>query len=186
MDNILARDNYIVVRNFIPRQRALDLSQEFVEYCDDFELGGDEQVFSSQSVHNYISFLELLNEKSNFISAQIRETVLPTYCYARHYLNDSILKPHKDRPSCEISVTVHLDGDQDWPIYIKTPQDVTKGITLHPGDAMIYLGMRGKHWRNNYPGQSYTQVFLHYVRSRGECSDYYFDRLNERPKSHHT
>ncbi len=186
MDSILVKNNYLVIRNFIPKDRALELGQEFREYCDELQLGGDEQVFAAQSVHNYISFLELLNEKSNFISAQIRETVIPTYCYARHYLNDSILLPHKDRPSCEISVTVHLDGDRPWPIYIKTPENVTKDVYLHSGDAMVYLGMRGEHWRNNYPGESYTQVFLHYVRSRGECSDYYFDRLNERPKSNQT
>ena len=177
MDNILERNNYLVIRNFISPDRAKQLSREFIDYCNNEDIGGDEQVFSSQSVHDYISFLELLNEKSTFVSAQVRETVLPTYCYARNYLNDALLEIHKDRPSCEVSVTLHLDGDMDWPFYIKTPNGETKSVSLRSGDAMIYLGMRAEHWRNNYQGQSYTQVFLHYVRSRGPNVKHYFDKV---------
>ena len=43
--------------------------------------------------------------------------LLPTYSYARIYKHGDILKRHKDRPSCEISTTVHLGGDK-WPIFI--------------------------------------------------------------------
>ena len=177
MDNILERDNYLVVRNFITPERARNLHTEFVNYCDENDLVSDDQVFSSQVKYDYISFLELLNEKSSFVSAQIRETVLPTYCYARHYLNDAILSAHTDRPACEISVTLHLDGDMDWPFHIMTSDGKQADVTLQSGDAMIYLGMKGKHWRHNYKGQSYTQVFLHYVRSRGPHAKHYFDKL---------
>jgi hypothetical protein len=37
--------------------------------------------------------------------------LIPTYSYARVYEKGSILKRHKDRPSCEISTTVNLGGD---------------------------------------------------------------------------
>ena len=177
MDNILEKNNYLVIRNFIAPDRARNLHREFVEYCDDNDLVADDQVFSSQVQYDYISFLELLNEKSTFVSAQVRETVLPTYCYARHYLNDAVLNSHTDRPSCEVSVTLHLDGDQEWPFHIMTSEGKAAKVILHPGDAMIYLGMRGKHWRRNYRGQSYSQVFLHYVRSRGPHAKHYFDKL---------
>ena len=177
MDKILERNNFLVVRNFIPAARAKALHVEFVQYCEDNDNTSDDQVFSSQVEYNYISFLELLNEKSTFVSKQIRQTVLPTYSYARHYLNDALLKPHKDRPACEISVTLHLDGDQSWSFFIKSSDDRTHEVTLNSGDAMIYLGMRGSHWRNTYRGDSYSQVFLHYVRSRGEYADRYFDKL---------
>ena len=43
--------------------------------------------------------------------------LLPTYSYARIYKKGDILKRHKDRPSCEISTTVHLGGDK-WSIFI--------------------------------------------------------------------
>ena len=34
--------------------------------------------------------------------------LIPTYSYARVYKKGDILKRHKDRPSCEISTTIHL------------------------------------------------------------------------------
>ena len=43
--------------------------------------------------------------------------LIPTYSYARIYKHGDILRRHKDRPSCEISTTIHLGGDK-WPIFI--------------------------------------------------------------------
>ena len=43
--------------------------------------------------------------------------LIPTYSYARLYKKADILKRHKDRPSCEISTTIHLGG-HSWPIFI--------------------------------------------------------------------
>ena len=80
-------------------------------------------------------------------------------------------------PSCEVSVTLHLDGDQEWPFYITKPDGNVAEVSLRSGDAMIYLGMRGSHWRHAYQGESYSQVFLHYVRSRGEHAQHYFDKV---------
>ena len=44
-------------------------------------------------------------------------SLVPTYSYTRIYNKGNILKKHKDRPSCEISTTLHLGGDL-WPIFI--------------------------------------------------------------------
>jgi hypothetical protein len=41
--------------------------------------------------------------------------LLPTYSYARVYKKGDELRRHRDRPSCEISTTVHLGGDP-WSI----------------------------------------------------------------------
>jgi hypothetical protein len=43
--------------------------------------------------------------------------LVPTYSYARVYEKGAILNRHKDRPSCEISTTLNLGGD-NWPIFI--------------------------------------------------------------------
>ena len=43
--------------------------------------------------------------------------LIPTYSYSRLYKKGDILHRHKDRPSCEISTTLHLGGDP-WPIFI--------------------------------------------------------------------
>ena len=43
--------------------------------------------------------------------------LVPTYAYCRLYKNGNILRRHKDRPSCEISTTIHLGGTP-WPIFM--------------------------------------------------------------------
>ena len=105
----------------------------------------------------------LLRSVSKFVGCK----VVPTYVYARMYKNGGILKKHTDRPACEISVTLHLGGDTSWPIWIQTPEGDAVSVNLQEGDSMIYLGCIAPHWRNIYFGNTYAQVFLHYVRKNG-------------------
>ncbi len=182
MNKKLIENNYIVLQDFISKERASDLSFEFLKYCKENNLEGDAQAPDSFSLYNHISFLELLCEKTPEVSSAIGEIVLPTYSYARVYKNGSELLRHTDRDACEISLTLHLHGDSTWPIWIETPSGEQRSVDLNPGDAMLYLGRTAPHWREKYDGEYYTQVFLHYVRSRGDCSYAYFDKLNEQSK----
>jgi hypothetical protein len=113
MNQKLLDNNYIIIPNFISNYRANKLKDEFIEFSQQNNLGGDSQIPTSSSDYNYISFLELLCEKTPEVSEILEETVLPTYTYARVYKNGSVLEKHSDRDSCEISLTLHLGGDQD-------------------------------------------------------------------------
>lgn len=176
MNQQLTDNNYIVIPNFISPYRANKLKEDYLHYAESNNLNGDEQVPNSSSIYNYISFLELLCEKTPEVSEILEEPVLPTYAYSRVYRQNSILDRHVDRDSCEISLTVHLGGDNSWPIWIVSPEGDERCIELNPGDAMLYLGKIAEHWRNTYDGNEYVQVFLHYVRSKGDCSYAYFDK----------
>lgn len=182
MRKTLVENNYIILHDFISKERASELSFEFSKYCKENNIEGDPQAPNSFSTYNYTPFLELLCEKTPEISKSIGETVLPTYSYARIYKNGSVLERHVDRDACEISLTLHLHGDSSWPIWIETPSGKEVSVNLNPGDAMVYLGKTAPHWREEYGGEYYTQVFLHYVRSRGDCSYAYFDKLQEHTK----
>ncbi len=178
----LSSNNYLIIPNFINSFRAKELADEFKIYSESNNMGGDTQAPNSQSDYNYISLLELLCEKTHQVSSILEETVLPTYVYSRVYYKDSILNRHKDRDACEISLTLHLDGDKPWPIWIQTPEGVEKSVLLEAGDAMMYLGRIAEHWREKYEGEYYTQAFLHYVRSRGDCAYAYFDKVKSECK----
>lgn len=179
MNKKLIENNYIILPDFISKERSSNLSFEFLTHCKQNNLEGDEQAPNSFSEYNYTPFLELLCEKTPEVSSIIGETVLPTYAYSRVYKNGSELLCHTDRDACEISLTLHLHGDSNWPIWIETPSGEERCVELNPGDAMVYLGKIAPHWRESYDGEYYTQVFLHYVRSRGDCAYAYFDKLNE-------
>jgi predicted 2-oxoglutarate/Fe(II)-dependent dioxygenase YbiX len=180
MNNKLIENNYLIIPNFISSYRANKLSEEFKEYCSLNNIEGDGQAPISHSKHNYISFLELLCEKTPEVSEILEETVLPTYAYSRVYKKNSVLEPHVDRNACEISLTLHLGSDSSWPIWIKTPEGEERSVELSPGDAMLYLGKVAEHWRTQYEGEEYIQVFLHYVRSRGDCAYTYFDIVKDK------
>jgi len=112
--------------------------------------------------------------------------LVPTYSYARAYKKGDILKRHKDRPSCEISTTIHLGGDQ-WSIFIDptgsnnvideyknihkpdAPQGVK--VDLDIGDMLVYSGCELEHWREQFQGDVCVQVFLHYNHVNGQFAE---------------
>ena len=121
MNELITNNNYIHIPNFIPPERAKELAKQFIAFCNENNLQGDAQIPESHSAYNYHGFLELLCEKTPEISEFLGEPVLPTYSYARVYREGAILERHRDREACEISVTLHLSGDSEWPIYIQKP-----------------------------------------------------------------
>lgn len=177
----ITANNYIYLPNFIDAYSAQQLAKEFKEFTTQNNSIGDPQAPNSSVEYNYIGFLELLCEKTPEVSKFLGEKVLPTYSYARVYKEGSELLSHTDREACEISLTMHLDGDCDWPIYIKKPNGEEVSINLKSGDAMMYLGCQAEHWREQFKGKEYIQVFMHYVRSRGENSFAYFDKVKTKP-----
>ena len=109
--------------------------------------------------------------------------LVPTYSYARIYKKGDILKRHKDRPSCEISTTIHLGGTK-WPIFIDGTgsnnvideyknihkPNAPKGteVLLDVGDMLVYSGCELEHWREALDGENCAQVFLHYNHLNGK------------------
>ena len=120
--------------------------------------------------------------------------LIPTYSYARAYKRGDILKRHKDRPSCEISCTLHLGGDP-WPIFIDgtgsdnvideyknihkpNAPEGTK-VLLEVGDMLVYSGCELEHWREPFEGNVCGQVFLHYNHVNGPFAEK--NRFDKRP-----
>mgnify|MGYP003625165164 FL=1 len=108
--------------------------------------------------------------------------LVPTYSYTRLYEKGNILKRHKDRPSCEVSTTLHLGGNE-WSIFIDPSggdfvideqkeihkPGAPKGVkvNLKQGDMLIYAGCELEHWREPFEGDVCSQVFLHYNHANG-------------------
>lgn len=107
-------------------------------------------------------------------------SLFPTYSYYRVYRNGDSLRPHTDRPSCEISATLCIGYNYEvgpmgsWPIFIGD-----EGFAMVPGDMVVYKGIELNHYRNPFeakPGEFHSQVFLHYVDQNGPYTDYKFDK----------
>jgi len=96
------------------------------------------------------------------MKAKTELELVPTYTYTRLYEKGNVLKRHKDRPSCEVSTTLHLGGNE-WDIYLEP----NNKIRLKQGDMLIYAGCDLEHWREPFAGEICGQVFLHYNHANG-------------------
>jgi hypothetical protein len=105
----------------------------------------------------------LMLNKKTLMEKLTGKNLLATYSFWRMYTKFAPLHVHRDRESCEISVTVHIGGDgTSWPIFVDNNPIETK-----PGDAVIYLGCELEHYREPFQGDWQSQVFLHYVDKDG-------------------
>ena len=147
------------------------------EFTPGFGKWNDKQVPNTYSCYGDM-FMETLMMKVLPIMQQRTDmNLIPCYTYTRIYKKGDILRRHSDRPSCEISTTLHLGGDT-WPIFLdptgqKTVIDeykqihkpnAPKGISidLEVGDMLVYSGCELEHWREPFEGDNCAQVFLHY------------------------
>lgn len=178
MNQELETNNYIFIPGFIDMRRSDILAQEFKVYANSKNLPGDHQVENSHSLYNFKPFLKLVCEKIDQVSQISGCEVLPICSYSRVYRNGNILKRHRDRPGCEISLTMNLSKDHDWPIGVQKPNGEDVMIELNPGDAIMYRGYHADHWRHSYQGQEYVQVFMHYVDAKGPFSNEYREFVN--------
>jgi len=165
---------YKIIRNFLSEEEKKLLNT----YCrikqrinfDSFDFvqnnNGDTMYYGDAIMESLmINKLKLIEEHTNL-------KLNPTYAFWRMYTMFADLKKHKDRPSCEISVTAMIGSDgTKWPIFMEGNE-----VELEPGDAVIYLGCELEHWREEFKGDWHSQVFLHYVDANGPYKDFAIDK----------
>jgi hypothetical protein len=100
----------------------------------------------------------------------------PTYSLFRLYRHGDILMRHRDRPACEVSVSLNIGQvpSDAWPLYVEGNVG-PYGAMLSPGDALVYRGRDLFHWREAFQGSRLVQVFLHYVDRNGPYVNQKFD-----------
>ena len=165
---------YKVIKNFLTQEEIKLLT----DYCRikhrlnfdnfDFSIPGNADTY----FYGDPLMESLMVNKLEIMKKETGMELLPTYAFWRMYTMFADLPKHKDRVSCEISVTVMLGSDGNkWPIFM----DGTE-FHLEPGDAAIYLGCEVEHWRKEFKGDWHAQCFLHYVDKNGPNKEYFKDK----------
>ena len=174
MINSIRDFKYKLIKNFLTQEEIKLLT----DYCkikhilnfDSFDChqndNGDTYFYGDPLMESLmVNKLEIMQRETGL-------ELLPTYSLWRMYTVNADLKKHKDRPSCEISVTVMIGSDEtEWPIYIEGTK-----LNMQPGDAVIYLGCELEHWREEFKGDWHAQTFLHYVDKNGPNKEYFKDK----------
>lgn len=180
-------NGYLVIRNILEKQTIELIKTQILMHekqkCiennklpTDFILS-DFQCPLSASFYGLLCAESLLTILQPIIEKKINMSLYPTYSFTRIYYKNSVLKPHTDRESCEISATICITNEEKpWDIYFLNRQNEEICITLYPGDAIIYMGMELKHWREKYNHARQIQTFLHYVNANGKYTEHKYDK----------
>lgn len=188
------KKGYTVVKGAVtPELRDVITQYALFDEMQDFTPDG-QQVPNAHSKYADPAMETMLLHLHSKVERRTGLTLHPTYSFYRVYRNGDELKPHTDRPSCEISATVcfnysyyHYDNSgydeygaqsaresYEWPIYMDGAR-----IVMSPGDMVIYRGIDLQHWREPFspPGDDWhVQAFFHYVDANGPHADYKYDK----------
>ena len=184
--NLFKKHKYLVIRNAISFELANFAFNYFLmkrdatkwmhdnnyvsEFTPGFGTWKDKQIPNTFSCYGDTFMETLMMKVLPVMEKHTALKLLPTYSYTRAYKKGDELKRHKDRPSCQISTTLHLGGNE-WPIYIDPTggDNVPTGnrVDLKIGDMLVYSGCELEHWREPFKGNVCVQTFLHYNDANG-------------------
>jgi hypothetical protein len=144
----------------------------------------DEQSPNSLSFYRIKKIDDLQKQLLPKLEKLLDLKLFKTYNYSRIYQKDAILKMHKDRAACEISLTLNIGYDKKpWDIWITDYEENPHKAILNPGDALVYHGCDLWHWRGKFKGKWQIQSFLHYVDAEGPYKAHKNDMINKRNKN---
>ena len=172
--------NYMMLQrdavDFVTKNNKVNPYNPFIGTREDKQIPGAYSKYGDWVMETLLMYMIPI------MKAKTGMDLVPTYSYTRLYEKGNKLKRHKDRPSCEISTTLHLGGDE-WPIFLDPSGQnfvideyknihkpgAPKGIRidLKVGDMLIYSGCELEHWREPFEGTVCSQVFLHYNHANG-------------------
>ena len=172
--------NYMMLQrnsvDFMMKHNKLNAFNPFIGTREDKQVPGAYSKYADWAMETLLMYMIPI------MKAKTGLELIPTYTYTRLYEKGHILKRHKDRPSCEVSTTLHLGGDE-WPIFLDPSgqtfvideyknihkPNAPKGVRvdLKVGDMLIYSGCDLEHWREPFQGNVCSQVFLHYNHANG-------------------
>lgn len=175
------RHGCVLVKNFVDEQTIAVVSQYFENKIRRGEWVESVKNIDPTSRLAYYAdpLIEVLLQASKeAIEDATGRELIPTYSYSRVYQPGEKLKPHVDRPACEISVTVNVATKGEFsPIYTQYGQNEPEKHILNPGDAVVYMGCDVMHWRQPLKdGQLNVQFMLHYVDKNGPNAKYAKDK----------
>ncbi len=168
-------ETYKVIRNYITSEEAIELGKKYKDFVSTDGIPTITNIRNAYDFYNRPEQVALLTEKVSELNAIMGRKVLPAYSFTRQYGKGSDLFRHVDRSACEVSLSIHLYGDEEWAFCIKDKDGEECELVLNPGDAIIYDAPNAEHWRNEYKGEFYIQAFHHYVLLGGENELSFFD-----------
>lgn len=163
------------IKNIISKELCEFLALEFEMMNNVCEIIYSGQKLSDLCDNTFARYSPLMFEALSVkLLPQIEEAVgkklYPTYSYARIYYKDSFLQKHYDRESSEVTVSICIQQESNWPLYVKDDTGEIHQLDFEVGDAGIYSGRKYEHWRDPLQNEKHIQCFLQYVSVEGNSA----------------
>ena len=163
---------------FVPQLLSRDICRLLRDYVE-FKMKTDGLVFDNEpdfipkSLTLYGDpFTEaILKNLVPVIERITRLKLYPTYSFLRVYKEGDVLPKHRDRLSGDIGSSICIGYDYDdseyqWPIFMEDAE-----VTMKPGDAVVYRGIRNIHWREAFERDWHLQIFMFFVDQTSEYAE---------------
>lgn len=164
------RHRYLVAKSILSKE-FLSFLESYYSICNDTgRFVPDDQCPLSRSLGHDRGFDAILDWLCPKIENLIGAQLAPTYSYTRIYGKGDILRRHRDRAACEVSVTICIKIPPKYetsPLYFKAKNSEVVQVLLSEGDGCIYSGAELEHWRDPFASSGFAQLFLHYIRKSG-------------------
>mgnify|MGYP003111594638 CR=1 FL=1 len=165
-------DKYVYIENILSK----DERELLFNYVKLFNINNKDNFCSQCKLHETFRYGDpitdsLLQSKKQIFEKEANLNLIETYSFWRLYKKFSSLEKHTDRESCEVTISVNVAADLEWPLFIGNER-----IIIKPGDGVLYFGAKVEHWREEYEGDYSLQIFLHYVLKDGKFTEYKWDK----------
>ncbi len=150
---------YQILPSVLPGQTVQSLLEHALTAARRPEVAaGDTQVPGTPAVYADPRTELLLARLTPVVEAEAGVAVYPTYSYFRVYKKGDKLKKHKDRPSCEISLSLSLgyDPDQPWPLWVEGNSRAT-ALRMNTKEPRSRIGVKSSK-ATMLPKSSYTML----------------------------
>lgn len=164
------KNRYLFVKGLLPPEILRFLQTYYAVLLDNSLFYSDEQCPASLSLGGDPGLDSVLEWVRPELERLVGFKLAPTYSYTRRYAKGELLSRHKDRESCELSVTLSIQIPKraaSSVIYFKNSSARVIKVAMREGDGCIYAGAELEHWRDRFKVDGYIQLFLHFISRSG-------------------
>jgi hypothetical protein len=160
------KDRYLLVKGVLPSALLEYLKVYYGILMANNRFWNDRACPSSLSLGGDPGLDAILEWIRPELSRLVGFDVVPTFSYTRQYAKGEVLARHRDRATCEVSVTVAIQvpkGAGPSVIHLKAAKLKQTKVAMLEGDGCVYAGTEVEHWRERFRVGGYIQLFLHFI-----------------------
>jgi len=155
------------LNNIISEKERIDIKNTLLNSYNEKRLNSESgDSHYKNSYGGEVKFDEIYDRLTEVVKDVTGLNIVKANSYSRIYFNDSVLKPHVDRETLDLTLSVQIDNtfNNPCPIFGKGYDGTIYESNLNNSDAVLIKGGELEHWRPEIKGEGYLMcVFFHWT-----------------------